>query len=78
MPGIMLRRKNRAGFDFSGGGIVVRRDRDFEMFITHYDWYTKDELHHYIPTDKAPQEAVEAMKRFNERMDWENKQGAQY
>lgn len=56
----------------------MRRDRDFEAFITHYDWYTKNELHHYIPTDKAPEDAVEAMKRVNERMDWEKEQGAQY
>lgn len=57
---------------------VMRRNKDFEMFIEHFDWYTEDENHHFIPTDKAPPEAVEAMERYNKRKDWEKKQGAHY
>ncbi len=45
----------------------MRRDRDFEVFAMHFDWYTVDEKKGYIPTDKAPKEAVEAMKRYNAR-----------
>ena len=35
-------------------------------FIGHLDWYTLDEEEGYVPTELAPPEAVEAMKRLNE------------
>lgn len=35
-------------------------------FIKHRDWFTLDEEQGYVPTEKAPPEAVEAMKRLNE------------
>lgn len=57
----------------------MRKIPEFDIFIRHHDWYVKDEkTYHYIPTDKAPPEAVEAMKSLNERIDWEKKQGGQY
>ena len=34
-------------------------------FIHHLDWYTVVEGVGYVPTDLAPPEAVEAMKRMN-------------
>lgn len=35
-------------------------------FIHNLDWYTVVEGIGYVPTEKAPPEAVEAMKRMNE------------
>ena len=35
-------------------------------FIHHLDWYIVVEGVGYVPTEKAPPEAVEAMKRMNE------------
>lgn len=45
----------------------MRYDKDYAFFALHFDWYYVDE-NGYQPTEKAPQEAVEAMKRFNKRM----------
>lgn len=47
---------------------------ELSVFITHYDWYTKDEIGYFVPTDKAPPEAVEAMEYVNKlfRRDIEN------
>lgn len=57
----------------------MRKMPDLDIFICHDDWYTRDDTNgHFIPTDKAPPEAVEAMKTVNERIDWERKQGAHY
>lgn len=57
----------------------MRYDKNLDVFITHFDWYTKDETgRRYIPTDKAPKEAIEAMNKVNERKDWEEKQGGYY
>lgn len=43
----------------------MRRDRNLEVFIMHTDWYTFDVNIGYVPTEKAPPEAVEAMKKYN-------------
>ena len=43
----------------------MRYDRNFAVFASHYDWYTFVKGVGYVPTDKAPAEAVEAMKKFN-------------
>ncbi len=54
----------------------MRYDKNLDIFIEHFDWYTKDETGRlYIPTSKAPKEAVEAMERVNKRKEWEIKQG---
>lgn len=47
---------------------------ELSIFIRHFDWYTKDETGYFIPTDKAPPEAVKAMEYVNElfRRDIEN------
>lgn len=40
---------------------------NFDMwFLGHFDWYTNEPGKGYIPTEKAPPEAVEATKRLNE------------
>lgn len=44
----------------------MRYDKNYAYFARHYDWYTFKKGIGYIPTDKAPTEAVEAMKKFNE------------
>ena len=43
----------------------MRIDRNFVVFIMHTDWYTHVKGVGYVPTEKAPKEAVEAMKRYN-------------
>ena len=41
--------------------------KELDIFIEHYDWYTKSEDHlYFIPTEKAPPEAVKAMEYCNE------------
>lgn len=37
-----------------------------KVFARHYDWYTKDEKGNFVPTEKAPKEAIEAMNFCNE------------
>lgn len=57
----------------------MRRNKDFELFADHSEWYEKDwDTGLFKPTDKAPKEIVEAIERVNERILWEHKQGAQY
>lgn len=54
----------------------MRYDKNVNTFIEHFDWYTKDETDRfYIPTAKAPKEAVEAMKKVNEHKKWEENKG---
>jgi len=43
----------------------MRIDKDYLLFGTHHDWYKVIKGVGYVPTDKAPKEAREAMKRFN-------------
>lgn len=39
------------------------------VFIRHPEWWTRTpDRKFFIPTDKAPKEAIEAMKKFNERV----------
>lgn len=52
----------------------MRNDKDFFFFAPHFDWYTIVKGKGYVPTDKAPPEAIEAMKRVNQRL---NKQAEQ-
>lgn len=42
----------------------MRIIKELLVFIHHYDWYTTDEFG-YVPTDKAPPEAVDAMRIVN-------------
>ena len=35
------------------------------VFDEHEDWYRFEKGIGYVPTDKAPKEAVEAMERYN-------------
>ena len=38
-----------------------------EMWVLgHFDWYTHEKGVGYQPTEKAPPEAVEALKKLNE------------
>lgn len=39
---------------------------ELSVFIRHYDWYLKDKDGFFVPTDKAPPEAVKAMEYCNE------------
>ena len=43
----------------------MRVDSNFIIIDEHIDWYTFEEGVGYVPTEKAPKEAVEAMKRYN-------------
>ena len=49
-------------------------------FIIHHDWYTRTEDGFYIPTEKAPQQAISDMEIINEhrreRLDWLRKNPA--
>ncbi len=57
----------------------MRYDKNLDVFIERFDWYKKDNSGcFYIPTEKAPPEAVEAMKRVNERKKWEREQGVYF
>ena len=46
----------------------MRVDPNYMVFAPHYDWYTVVKGVGYVPTDKAPKEAVEAMKKHNAHM----------
>ena len=43
----------------------MRYDKNYAYFRPHFDWYTFVKGVGYVPTDKAPKEAVEAMKEYN-------------
>ena len=43
----------------------MRIDPNFIIFVDHEEWYPFKIGIGYVPTDKAPKEAVEAMKKFN-------------
>lgn len=43
----------------------MRIDPNFMVFAEHEEWYTFEKGVGYIPTDEAPQEAVEAMQKYN-------------
>lgn len=45
----------------------MRADKDLRIFLGKSDWYTFEKNIGYIPTEKAPKEAIEAMKRYNIR-----------
>lgn len=45
----------------------MRFDKDFLIFASHFDWYTVVDGKGYVPTEKAPIEAIEAMERVNRR-----------
>lgn len=51
----------------------MRADKDLRIFLGNSDWYKLKKNIGYIPTDKAPKEAVEAMKRYNERVKQEQR-----
>lgn len=43
----------------------MRYDENFAFFITHTDWYTFVVGKGYVPTEKAPEKAVQAMEAYN-------------
>lgn len=43
----------------------MRYDKNFAVFAGHTEWYIIEHGKGYIPTKKAPEEAVRAMKEFN-------------
>lgn len=43
----------------------MRYDRNYAYFRPHTDWYTFEVGIGYVPTDKAPPEAVKAMQAYN-------------
>ena len=44
----------------------MRIIKELDVFIDHDDWYTKDKNRFFVPTEKAPPEAVKAMEHCNE------------
>lgn len=43
----------------------MRVDPNLVMFLGHPDWYNFEVGAGYVPTDKAPPEAVEAIEDYN-------------
>ena len=43
----------------------MRIDPNFKIFGGHPEWYTIKKGVGYIPTDKAPEAAAEAMRKYN-------------
>lgn len=43
----------------------MRYDENFAFFSSHSEWYEFVAGKGYIPTDKAPPKAVEAIKKYN-------------
>lgn len=43
----------------------MRYDRNYAYFRPHFDWYTFEKGVGYVPTEKAPEDAVKAMKEYN-------------
>ena len=43
----------------------MRYDRNYVTFAAHTDWYTFEKGVGYVPTEKAPAEAAEAMRKYN-------------
>ena len=39
---------------------------ELDVFAGHTDWWDYDENRYFVPTEKAPPEAVEAMRIVNE------------
>ena len=39
-------------------------------FMKNKEWYTKDKEGHYTLTDKAPPEARESLKEYNDTVEW--------
>lgn len=44
----------------------MRIMKELDIFAKHFDWYTKDTEGYYVPTEKAPPEAIAAMKKCND------------
>lgn len=45
----------------------MRFDRDYAIFASHFDWYKFIPGTGFVPTEKAPDYAIEAMRRWNEK-----------
>ncbi len=43
----------------------MRYDKNYAFFAPHHDWYTIVIGVGYVPTEKAPPEAVKAIEDFN-------------
>lgn len=43
----------------------MRYDKNYAYFRPHTDWYNFVANIGYIPTDKAPEDAVKAMQEYN-------------
>jgi hypothetical protein len=43
----------------------MRYDKNYAYFAPHFDWYKFDAEVGYVPTEKAPEEAVIAMDKYN-------------
>ena len=43
----------------------MKYDKNFAYFVDHFDWYTVKKGVGYVPTEKAPPEAVKAMREYN-------------
>ena len=61
--------ENRIIYDLEGGENAMRYIPELHIFVRHPEWWTRTpDRKFFIPTDKAPKEAVEAMEKFNERV----------
>ncbi len=43
----------------------MRYDKNFAYFVSHSDWYEFVVGKGYVPTEKAPPEAVKAIEEYN-------------
>lgn len=40
-------------------------DSDLQIFLKHVDWYSYEPGKGYVPTEKAPEHAINAMISYN-------------
>ena len=48
-----------------GGGTEMKIVKESDVFVDHYDWYRSSPEGYFVPTEKAPPEAVKAMEYCN-------------
>lgn len=46
----------------------MRYDKGYAYFRPHTDWYTWVSGVGYVPTEKAPEDAVKAMEAYNKKI----------
>ncbi len=50
------------------GRDIMMRDRDYESFCDHKEWFNKLPSGYFAPTDNTPDEIIKAIERCNARI----------